>query len=56
MGSGTTGIVAKRLNRDYIGIEINPDYIEMAQKRIGKGEVKATLPEGYKVKDVRRNL
>ena len=56
MGSGTTGIVAKRLNRDYIGIEINPEYIEIAERRIGKSKLKATLPNGYKVKDVRRGL
>jgi len=35
MGSGTTGIVAKRNNRDYIGIELNPDYVKMAERRIG---------------------
>ena len=34
MGSGTTGIVAKKLGRDYIGIELNPKYIEMAGRRI----------------------
>jgi site-specific DNA-methyltransferase (adenine-specific) len=33
MGSGTTGIVAKKLGRDFIGIEINPKYIKIAQKR-----------------------
>lgn len=33
-GSGTTGAVAKRLRRSFIGVEINPDYWEMAQKRI----------------------
>ena len=34
MGSGTTGVVAKQLNRNYIGIEINKEYIEIAEKRI----------------------
>ena len=34
MGSGTVGLVAKKLNRDYLGIELNPEYIEMAEKRI----------------------
>ena len=34
MGSGTTGIVAKKLNRNYIGIELNPDYVKMANDRI----------------------
>ncbi len=35
-GSGTTCLAAKNLNRDYLGIEINPDYIKLAQERIGK--------------------
>ena len=34
MGSGTTAIVAKKLGRNYIGIELNRDYIEIARKRI----------------------
>lgn len=33
-GAGTTGVVAKKNNRNYIGIELNPKYIEMAQRRI----------------------
>ena len=32
-GSGTTGIVASRIGRDYIGIELNPDYISISKKR-----------------------
>ena len=34
LGSGTTAVVAKRLKRNCIGIEIHPEYIEYAQKRI----------------------
>lgn len=34
MGSGTTAVVAKKLNRNYIGIELNPEYIKMAEGRI----------------------
>ena len=34
MGSGTTAVVAKKLGRNYVGIELNPKYIEMAEKRI----------------------
>lgn len=34
MGSGTTGVVAKRLGRRFIGIDINPDYCNMAADRI----------------------
>lgn len=34
-GSGTTGMVAQQLGRRYIGIELNPDYIALAQQRLG---------------------
>jgi DNA modification methylase len=33
-GAGTTGLVALRLGREFIGIELNPDYAEMARRRI----------------------
>lgn len=38
LGSGTTAAVAKQLGRYYIGIELNPDYCKLAQKRIEGGE------------------
>ena len=34
MGSGTTAVAAKRLNRHFIGIEISQKYCTMAEKRI----------------------
>lgn len=33
-GSGTTGVVAVRHGRSFVGIELNPDYAAMARKRI----------------------
>lgn len=36
MGSGTTAIAALINNRKYIGIEISPEYIDMANKRIAQ--------------------
>lgn len=33
-GAGTSGLVANRLGRDYIGIELNSDYIDIAENRI----------------------
>lgn len=33
-GAGTTGLVANRLKRDFIGVELNKDYCEMASERI----------------------
>jgi DNA modification methylase len=34
-GSGTTGAVAIRLQRNFVGIELNASYVELARKRIG---------------------
>lgn len=34
MGSGTTGVVSKRADRNFIGIELDEEYFKMAQKRI----------------------
>jgi site-specific DNA-methyltransferase (adenine-specific) len=34
MGSGTTGVAALNLNRKFIGIELDPDYFEIAKGRI----------------------
>ncbi len=35
MGSGTTGIAAKNLGFNFIGIEMNQEYLEIAKKRVG---------------------
>ncbi|MDR1056469.1 MAG: site-specific DNA-methyltransferase [Prevotellaceae bacterium] len=34
MGAGTTAVVAKKLNRNFIGIELNQEYCEMAEQRL----------------------
>ena len=36
MGSGTTGVACKELHRDFIGIEIDENYFEIAQNRINE--------------------
>ena len=38
-GSGTTGWVAQRLGRKWIGIELNPEYIKIAEKRFNQQEL-----------------
>jgi len=34
LGSGTTAVACKRLNRNFLGFEINPDYCKLAVKRL----------------------
>jgi DNA modification methylase len=36
MGSGTTGVACVNLGRKFIGIELDPDYFEIACKRIAE--------------------
>jgi DNA modification methylase len=33
-GSGTTGVVAQKYGRKFIGIELNPKYVEIAENRL----------------------
>jgi DNA modification methylase len=34
MGSGTTAVVARKLNKNYIGFELNPDYVAIANRKL----------------------
>ena len=34
MGSGTTAVVARKLNRNYVGFELNPEYVEIASSKL----------------------
>lgn len=39
MGSGTTGVACKKLGRNFIGIELEKEYFDIAEKRISECEV-----------------
>jgi len=45
MGSGTTAVACTKLGRNFIGFEIEPKYVEMANKRIAqhKGQKRLNL-------------
>ena len=43
MGSGTTGMACKKLNREFIGIEMMPEYMEIAKARIDGVEKESQL-------------
>jgi site-specific DNA-methyltransferase (adenine-specific) len=40
MGSGTTGVACKNLNRNFIGIELDDKYFDIAKERIENHDVK----------------
>ena len=40
MGAGTTALVALRNRREFIGIELNPDYVALTEKRLREVEVR----------------
>jgi site-specific DNA-methyltransferase (adenine-specific) len=44
MGSGTTGVACVQSGRDFIGIEIDPGYFAIAEKRIKDAQAQMTLP------------
>ena len=44
MGSGTTGVAAVTSGRKFVGIEIDPDYFEIAVERIRKAQQQLELP------------
>ncbi len=46
MGSGTTGMAAVLEGRDFIGIEIDPDYFAIAERRIKEAQAHVPLPFG----------
>ena len=46
MGSGTTGVACKNLNRNFIGIELDKDYFEIAKDRIESHKLVAHI-HGY---------
>jgi DNA modification methylase len=44
MGSGTTGVACVQTGRRFIGIEIDPSYFAIAEKRITEAQAQMILP------------
>lgn len=45
MGSGTTGVACVKTGRNFIGIEISPDYFAIAERRISEAQMQPALLE-----------
>ena len=45
LGSGTTAVSARHLGRNFIGIEINPDYCKIAEDRLAQTEIFTPEPK-----------
>ena len=43
VGSGTTGVIAKRLGRKFIGIDAEKEYLKIAKARLNKESVKELI-------------
>lgn len=46
MGSGTTGVACKKLNRDFIGMELDERYFEIAKERINEIKENEVIKHG----------
>ena len=53
MGIGTTGIACENLDRDFVGIEINSEYVEIAIKRIEDNRVRLAKLKNIKHQQAR---
>ena len=56
MGSGTTGAVAARLQRDWIGIEQEANYIKLAQERIDSIQPELFDAASFEVRSTRKQI
>jgi site-specific DNA-methyltransferase (adenine-specific) len=55
-GSGTTGVVCARLGRQFVGLEMDPNYLEVAAKRIEDEVLKLETQLDYGVSDDHKAL
>lgn len=51
LGSGTTGVVAHRMGRHFVGCELNSEYIDIAKRRIAKSAYQMDLIEDFMMID-----
>lgn len=55
VGSGTTAVAAKKLGRNFIGIDINPEYVDIALKRLEETVYQNTSKKRHPIKTSKKN-
>ena len=55
-GSGTTAVAAKKLGYNYIGIDINKEYVDIAEKRLSQVEIKENDKNSNSTVQLKMNL
>ena len=56
MGSGTTGVAAIQLGRNFIGCEIDPDYFKIAEKRIKEATLQPQLFTSKAIEETQKGM
>ena len=56
LGSGTTAVVAERLNRDWLGIELNPEFAQLAKQRIDTARSQERIAQSSAASDASDDL
>jgi site-specific DNA-methyltransferase (adenine-specific) len=56
MGSGSTGVAAVNTNRNFIGIELNKEYFDIASNRINEALKNKLLIKKEKINDKQNGL
>ena len=54
--TGTTAVVAKKLGRNYIGMDLNLDYVALASKRLTEIENETNKPTQQYLKKLKKHM
>ena len=56
MGSGTTAVAARRCGRNYVGFELNPDYVAIINQRLASPEAQLQASNNQPTEPIRAKI